>query len=39
MMAAYWDRKALVTTFREELWLAWPDVIALGNGACTVCPD
>lgn len=39
MMAADHDQKDRLAAFREELWPAWPDVIALGNGACTICPD
>ena len=30
-------QKERLNEFREELWPAYPDLIALGNGACTIC--
>lgn len=39
MMAADELQKQRVADFREELWAAFPDLVALGNGACTICPD
>lgn len=39
MMAADEAQKALLADFREELWTPWPNLIALGNGACTICPE
>lgn len=40
---AMWDagerQKELLVGFREELWTPYPDLVALGNGACTICPD
>ncbi|MCC6497932.1 MAG: DUF2284 domain-containing protein [Propionibacteriaceae bacterium] len=39
MMAADDEQKQRLAGFREELWPSWPDLIALGNGACTICQD
>ncbi|MFZ0530578.1 MAG: DUF2284 domain-containing protein [Propionicimonas sp.] len=39
MMAADEEQKLRLAEFREELWPLWPGLIALGNGACTICPE
>ena len=39
MMAADAEQKRLLAEFREELWPRWPDLLTLGNGACTICPE
>ncbi len=39
MMTAGEEQKQRLAEFREELWPRWPHLVALGNGACTVCPD
>jgi predicted metal-binding protein len=39
MMAADAEAKELLAGFRDDLWPSYPDLIALGNGACTICPD
>jgi len=38
MMAADAEQKRLLAEFREELWPDYPDLLTLGNGACTICP-
>jgi len=37
MMALDAMQKDRLSEFREDLWPAYPDLIALGNGACTIC--
>lgn len=37
MMALDAMQKDRLSEFREDLWPAFPDLIALGNGACTIC--
>ncbi|MDR3070790.1 MAG: DUF2284 domain-containing protein [Propionibacteriaceae bacterium] len=37
MMAAGEEQKQRLIDFREELWPSYPDLITLGNGACTIC--
>ena len=38
-MAADREQMRCLTDFRKELWPSWPHLIALGNGACHICPD
>ena len=37
MMALDQVQKERLSEFREDLWPGYPDLIALGNGACTIC--
>lgn len=37
MLEADQQQKILLEQFRDEIWTRFPDVRALGNGACTVC--
>ncbi|MDR1711478.1 MAG: DUF2284 domain-containing protein [Propionibacteriaceae bacterium] len=37
MLAAGEEHRRLVADFRHELWPRFPKLVALGNGACTIC--